>query len=98
MGDIKRWRTENFNLVKLPRRFNSWVANRPFDEYQADLFFFNVLRQLEKVPTGTANEPVDYSVGLLVVDTFSINIAVVTIVRQKRRRHGGALDTHMPRR
>ena len=49
MGDIKKWRVENFNLEKRPRKFNSWVANRAAEEYQADLFFFDDLRQREKV-------------------------------------------------
>ena len=71
MDDIKKWRIENYNLEKRPRKFNSWVANRPFEEFQADLFFFDDLRQREKVHTGTAKEPVDDVAGLLVVDTFT---------------------------
>ena len=49
MEDIKKWRIENYNMEKRPRKFNSWVANRPKEEYQADLFFFDDLRQREKV-------------------------------------------------
>ena len=71
MADVKKWRVENYNLEKRPRKFNSWVANRPFEEFQADLFFFDDLRQREKAPTGTAKEPVAYVAGLLVVDTFN---------------------------
>ena len=44
MEDVKRWRIENKNLEKRPRKFNSWVANRANEEYQADLFFFDDLR------------------------------------------------------
>ena len=49
MAGVKTWRIENYNLEKRPRKFNSWVANRPFEEFQADLFFFDDLRQREKV-------------------------------------------------
>ena len=49
MDDIKKWRIENYNLEKRPQKFNSWVANKPFEEFQADLFFFYDLRQREKV-------------------------------------------------
>ena len=41
MEDINKWRVENFNLEKRPRKFNSWVANRRFDEYQSDLLSFD---------------------------------------------------------
>ena len=80
MDDIKKRRIENYNLEKRPRKFNSWVANRAKEEYHADLFFFDDLRQREKVNiTGNTKEPVDYVAGLLVVDTFSKKIAVVPI-------------------
>ena len=49
MEDIKKWRVESYNREKRPRKLNSWVANRPKEEYQADLFFFDDLRQREKV-------------------------------------------------
>jgi len=52
MEDVKKWRIENYNLEKRPRKFNSWVANRAFEEFQADLFFFDDLRQREKTPKG----------------------------------------------
>ena len=76
MEDIKQWRRENYNLEKRPRKFNSWVSNRPFEEFQADLFFFDDLKQRE-------NEPAKYNAGLLVVDTFRKKIAVVPIEGQK---------------
>ena len=86
MEDVKTWRVENKNLEKRPRKFNSWVANRAAEEYQADLFFFDDLRQREKVKEGdatrTVREPVEYNAGLLVVDTFSKKIAVVPLNRK----------------
>ena len=45
MEDIQKWRRENYNLEKRPRKFNSWVTNKPKDEYQADHFFFDDLKQ-----------------------------------------------------
>ncbi len=44
MADVKKWRVENYNLEKRPQKFNSWIANGPFQEFQADLFFFDDLR------------------------------------------------------
>ena len=72
MEDIQKWRKENYNMEKRPRKFNSWVANKAKEEYQADLFFFDDLKQKD-------DEPAKYSAGLLVVDTFSKKIAVVPI-------------------
>ncbi|MFM7984033.1 MAG: hypothetical protein ACKPKO_32380 [Candidatus Fonsibacter sp.] len=31
MADVKKWRVENYNFKKRPRKFKSWVANRPFE-------------------------------------------------------------------
>ena len=92
MEDIKKWRIENYNLEKRPRKFNSWVANRPKEEYQADLFFFDDLRQRAKVQTGKLKEPVDYVAGLLVVDTFSKKIAVVPIEQTTKEKLRTALE------
>ena len=85
MEDIQKWRRENYNLEKRPRKFNSWVANRPKEEYQADLFFFDDLKQRD-------DEPAKYSAGLLVVDTFSKKIAVVPIEQKTKENLGAALD------
>ena len=70
MEDIQKWRKENYNMEKRPRKFNSWVANKAKEEYQADLFFFDDLKQRD-------DEPAKYSAGLLLVDPFSKKIAVV---------------------
>ncbi|MFM7984313.1 MAG: hypothetical protein ACKPKO_33815, partial [Candidatus Fonsibacter sp.] len=85
MEDVKRWRIANYNLEKRPWKFNSWVGNRPLEEFQADLFFFDDRRQQEKAPKGKVKEPVDYVAGLLVVDNFSKNIAVVPIEGKTKR-------------
>ena len=92
MEDVKKWRIENYNLEKRPRKFNSWVANRPFEEFRADLFFFDDLRQRENTPKGHVKEPVDYVAGLLVVDTFSKKIAVVPIEGNNQEDLGAARE------
>ena len=92
MADVKKWRIENYNLEKRPRKFKSWVANRPFEEFQADLFFFDDRRQREKTPKGNVKESVDYVAGLLVVDTFSKKIAVVPIEGKNKEDLGAALE------
>ena len=79
IADVRKWRRENYNLEKRPRKFNSWVANKAYEEFQADLFFFDDLKQREE-------EPAKYNAGLLVVDTFSKKIAVVPIEGKKGRR------------
>ena len=50
MEDIQKWRKENYNMEKRPRKFNSWVANKAKEEYQADLFFFDDLKQGDDEP------------------------------------------------
>ena len=45
MEDVKKWRVENANAEKRPTKFNSWVGNRAKEEYQADLFFFDDLKE-----------------------------------------------------
>ena len=84
MEDIRKWRRENYNMEKRPRKFNSWVANKAKEEYQADLFFFDDLKQRD-------NEPAKYSAGLLVADTFSKKIAVVPIEQKTKEDLGAAL-------
>lgn len=48
MDNIKKLRAGNFSLQKRPRKFNSWVANRPFEENQTNMRFSDDLGQLEK--------------------------------------------------
>ena len=43
IADVKKWRVENYNLEKRPRKFNSWVGNKAYEEFQADLFLFDDL-------------------------------------------------------
>ena len=50
MDGIRTRRREHYNLEKRSRKFNSWVASMPFEEYQADLFFFEKVRQRQTVP------------------------------------------------
>ena len=76
IADVRKWRVENYNLEKRPRKFNSWVANKAYEEFQTDLFFFDDLKQRDE-------ESAKYNAGLLVVDTFSKKIAVVPIEGKK---------------
>ena len=85
IADVKKWRVENYNLEKRPRKFNSWVGNKAYEEFQADLFFFDDLKQRDE-------EPAKYNAGLLVVDTFSKKIAVVPIEGKKAGDLGDALE------
>ena len=50
MDGIRTWRREHYNLEKRSLRFNSWAANMPLEEYEADLFFFEDIRQRQTVP------------------------------------------------
>ena len=47
MDDVKKWRLENANKEKKTdhKYFNSWVGNKPKEEYQVDLFFFQDLKK-----------------------------------------------------
>ena len=39
--DVKRWYDNNTNQHIVSRGQNSFVANRPYDEWEVDLFFVN---------------------------------------------------------
>ena len=41
LQDVKKYFSENFNRQKQLRGYNSYVANKPNQEYQLDLFFIN---------------------------------------------------------
>lgn len=47
LEDIRTWRRENMNMERRPSKFNSWVGNEAREEYQADLFFFEDLKERE---------------------------------------------------
>ena len=81
LEDIKTWRRENMNMERRPRRFNSWVGNAAREEYQADLFFFEDLKEREEGAASSSSgrakkKPEEFNAGLLVVDSFSKRLAV----------------------
>ena len=49
MKDVKKWRLQHLNVEKRPTKPNSWVGNYAKEEYQADLLFFDDLK--EKIET-----------------------------------------------
>jgi predicted kinase len=74
--DVQRWRLGNRNEEKPPRQHNSWVGNYAKEEYQADLLFFDDLKEKievinkegKKVKKKVSDK---FDAGLLVVDSFS---------------------------
>ena len=76
MKDVQRWRLGSRNEEKPPRQHNSWVGNYAKEEYQADLLFFDDLKEKievinekgKKVKKKVSDK---FDAGLLVVDSFS---------------------------
>ena len=60
LDDIERWKREQTNDQQRPKKYNSWVAKGPKEEYQVDLF----------------QEKKGAPYQLLAVDTFSKRVAV----------------------
>ena len=60
LADIKEWKAKNTERKTQLEGYNSFVASRPYQEYQMDLLFFADLK-----------DP-DYAQGLLMIDIFSI--------------------------
>lgn len=65
--DVKKWFDKSFVRKTNLSGFNSYVAQRPYEEFQMDLFFINDLEDQE------------YKIGLLIVDIFSKYLTVVPI-------------------
>ena len=58
LADIKEWKAKNVESKTQLKGENSFVASKPYQEYQMDLMFFIDLK-----------DP-DYSQGLLMIDIF----------------------------
>jgi len=66
LADVKEFFSKNVEKKTGYTGFNSFMANKPYEEYQIDLMFFT--------------EPdLEYKVGLLLVDAFSKYCAVVPL-------------------
>ena len=56
---VKNWYTNNTNQQIVLRGQNSFVANKPYDEWEVDLFFVN------------DKDDDEYKIGLAGIDVFS---------------------------
>ena len=59
LQDVKKWKHNSIERKTQLRGYNSFIAHKPFEEFQVDLFFMNDL------PDQT------YKVGRLMVDIFT---------------------------
>ena len=93
---------QHLNVEKRPTKPNSWVGNYAKEEYQADLLFFDDLKEKietvndkgKKVMVKVAD---NFDTGLLVVDTFSKKLAVVPMVDKTYHAIIAALETAFDR-
>ena len=69
--DVKKWKERNTERKTNLRGFNSFVVDKPFDEFQMDLAFFFDLNKEQDDKT--------YTGVLLMVDIFTKYTAAVTI-------------------
>jgi hypothetical protein len=66
LEDVKLWYKLNIQQKTNYKKYNSWIADKVYQEYQADLFFIN-------------GDDLEYKVGLIVVDAFSKYCVVIPI-------------------
>ena len=91
MKNVKKWRLQHLNVEKRPTKPNSWVGNCAKEEYQADLLFFDDLKEKIEMTNGKGKKVMvkvadNFDAGLLVVDTFSKKLAVVPLVKKRLMR------------
>ena len=58
LDDVKKWKEKNLLNKQKHRGYNSFIASKPFEEFQIDIMFFSDLNQ-------------EINIGLLLVDIFS---------------------------
>ena len=58
LEDVKLWFKLNIDKKTNYKGYNSWIADKAYDEYQVYLFFIS-------------GEDLEYKVGLLLVDAFT---------------------------
>ena len=66
LQDVKDWKAKNIEQTKNLRGFNSFIAEKPFQEFQIDLFFLPDLKE-------------DAIGGLLFIDIFTKYVVVIPI-------------------
>ena len=67
LQDIQKWKQDNIERKTQLKGYNSFVASKPYEEYQVDLFFMNDLPDQE------------YNLGLLMVDIFTKYTEVIPL-------------------
>ena len=65
LEDVKKWKEENVEQTKQQPGYNSFVAYKPYEEFQVDLFFMPDQK---------------YKVGMLTVDIFTKYTEVIPIM------------------
>ena len=66
LDDVKKWKEKNILNKQKYRGYNSFIASKPFEEFQIDLMFFSDLKQ-------------EINTGLILVDIFSKFCQVIPI-------------------
>ena len=67
LSDVQAWMKRNVEKKTQVRGFNSFIADKPYEEFQMDLLFFNDVKDK------------DYQGGLLMVDIFSKFCSIIPI-------------------
>ena len=67
LQDVKKWKHNSIERKTQLRGYNSFIAHKPFEEFQVDLFFMNDL------------EDQKYNVGMLMVDIFTKYTEVIPL-------------------
>ena len=80
LDDVKKWKEANVEQTKQQKGYNSFVAHKPYEEFQVDLFFMNDLPDQK------------YNVAMLMVDIFTKYTEVIPI---KDKTEGSILSALM---
>ena len=80
LDDVKKWKEANVEQTKQQKGYNSFVAHKPYEEFEVDLFFMNDLPDQK------------YNVAMLMVDVFTKYTEVIPI---KDKTEGSILSALM---
>jgi len=81
--DVKDWKANYEPRKKEVQGYNSFIANKPFEEFQVDLMFFSEKGDEENIVQAKSSKK-KYLPALIMVDTFSKYATVVLLPSGKK--------------
>ena len=81
--DVRDWKANYEPRKKQVQGYNSFIANKPFEEFQVDLMFFSEKGDEENIAQAKSSKK-KYLPALIMVDTFSKYATVVLLPEGKK--------------